>query len=63
MSVPLSSGDFTERLSGKVTVASAVLVAIVSTGAELGLGTPVPPDGLLIYAVVVSDDLLLASSN
>lgn len=61
--VPLSSGGFKGRLRGKVTVVSAVLAAIVSTGAELGRGMPVPPDGRLIYAVVVSDDLLLASSS
>lgn len=59
----MSSGDFNDRLSGKVTVASAVLVAIESTGAELGRGIPVPPEGLRMYAVVVSDDLLLASSS
>lgn len=68
MRIPLSSGCFNDRLSGKVTVVSALLVAIVSTGADDGLGTLVPTEGLLMYAVVVSGldnvvALLLASSN
>lgn len=67
-SIPLSSGCFNDRLSGNVTVVSALLVAIVSTGADDGLGTLVPAEGLLMYAVVVSGldsagVLLLASSN
>lgn len=63
--VPLSSGCFNDRLSGNVTVVSALLAAIVSTGAEDGLGTLVPVEGLLIYAVVsgLGRALLLASSN
>lgn len=45
---PLSSEGFNDRRSGNVTVVSAGLGVIVSTGADDGLGIPVPPDGLLI---------------
>lgn len=65
--IPLSSDCFNDRLSGNVTVVSALLVAIVSIGADDGLGTLEPAEGLLIYVAVSGLDnvvvLLLASSN
>lgn len=60
---PLSSVVLSGLLRGKVTVVSAALAEMFSTGAELGRGKFVPPAGLRIYAVVVSIDLLFASSN